>query len=128
MCIFIANLEGVYGFAIVGLQPRFQIVLKFTYTLIHKFTNKQFNSQIHLLIFRCPPEFVYLYREFGGSLWIRDSRQRLATEISDRAPALALMKQLQGKVVDCLFLLYSLTSPVEAIWIWVGPIFINTFL
>ena len=55
--------------------------------------------------FRCPPEFVYLYREFGGSLWIRDSRQRLATEISDRAPALALMKQLQGKIVDCLFLL-----------------------
>ena len=82
----------------------------------------------YLTSFRCPPEFVYLYREFGGSLWIRDSRQRLATEISDRAPALALMKQLQGKIVDCLFLLYSLTSPVEAIWIWVGPIFINTFL
>ena len=67
---------------------------------------------------------MYLYREFGGSLWIRDSRQRLATEISDRAPALALMKQLQGKIVDCLFLLYSLTSPVEAIWIWVGLIYI----
>ena len=67
---------------------------------------------------------MYLYREFGGSLWIRDSRQRLATEISDRAPALALMKQLQGKIVDCLFLLYSLTGPVEAIWIWVGLIYI----
>ena len=68
---------------------------------------------------------MYLYREFGGSLWIRDSRQRLATEISDRAPALALMKQLQGKIVDCLFLLYSLTQgPVEAICIWVGLIYI----
>ena len=50
--------------------------------------------------FRCPPEFVYLYREFGGNLWLRDSRQRLPTEISDRAPALELMKQLQGKIVD----------------------------
>jgi hypothetical protein len=45
-------------------------------------------------------EFVYLYREFGGDLWIRDSRQRLATEISVRAPALQLMKQLQGGFVS----------------------------
>ena len=47
--------------------------------------------------FRCPPEYVFLYREFGGDLWIRDSRQRLATEISDRSPSLQLMVQLQGK-------------------------------
>ena len=80
----------------------------------HRYTNTQIHK-FHLFIFRCPPEFVYLYREFGGSLWIRDSRQRLATEISDRAPALALMKQLQGKIVDCLFLLYSLSGPAEAI-------------
>ena len=45
---------------------------------------------------RCPPEFVYLYREFGGDLWIRDSRQRLATEITNSAPSLELLKQLQG--------------------------------
>lgn len=51
----------------------------------------------HAIIkYRCPPEFVYLYWEFGGNLWFRDSRQRLATEISDRAPALELMKVLQG--------------------------------
>lgn len=95
------NLGAAYGSATVGKGLVFFL-----------------NSQIHklyLFIFRCPPEFVYLYREFGGSLWIRDSRQRLATEISDRAPALALMKQLQGKIVDCLFLLYSLSGPVEAI-------------
>ena len=59
--------------------------------------------QVKVFYCRCPPEFVYLYREFGGNLWIRDSRQRLATEISDRAPALALMKQLQGKIV-CIFI------------------------
>ena len=40
---------------------------------------------------------MFLYREFGGDLWIRDSRQRLATEISDRSPSLQLMVQLQGK-------------------------------
>ena len=40
---------------------------------------------------------MFLYREFGGDLWIKDSRERLATEISDRAPSLALMKQLQGR-------------------------------
>ena len=51
----------------------------------------------HAIIkYRCPPEFVYLYREFGGNLWIKDSRDRLATEITAHAPALALMKQLQG--------------------------------
>ena len=71
---------------------------------------------------------MYLYREFGGSLWIRDSRQRLATEISDRAPALALMKQLQGKIVDCLFLFHSLSGLGEAISIWVGLIFSNKML
>ena len=67
---------------------------------------------IFLHVFRCPPEFVYLYREFGGNLWVRDTRQRLATEISDRAPALALMKQLQGKIVVLSFFLlyFSLLS------------------
>ena len=54
--------------------------------------------QLPALLPRCPPEFVYLYREFGGDLWIRDSRQRLATEISDNAPSLQLMKQLQGSL------------------------------
>ena len=28
---------------------------------------------------RCPPEFVLLFREFGGSLCVRDSRGRMAT-------------------------------------------------
>ena len=54
------------------------------------------NYYLKMFYNRCPPEYVYLYREFGGSLWIKDSRNRLATEISDRAPALSLMKQLQG--------------------------------
>eukprot|EP00095_Tigriopus_kingsejongensis_P009856 maker-scaffold853_size88743-snap-gene-0.11 protein:Tk09856 transcript:maker-scaffold853_size88743-snap-gene-0.11-mRNA-1 annotation:"ankyrin repeat containing protein" len=51
----------------------------------------------HAIIkYRCPPEFVYLYREFGGNLWIRDSRQRLATDSANsNAPALGLMKDLQ---------------------------------
>ena len=30
---------------------------------------------------RCPPEYVLLYREFGGNLWERDSQNRLATEV-----------------------------------------------
>ena len=61
-----------------------------------KYQNFAPNLEI-FLPFRCPPEFVYLYREFGGSLWIKDSRGRLATEITERAPALSLMKQLQGE-------------------------------
>ncbi len=42
---------------------------------------------------------MYLFREFGGNLWVRDSRGRLATEISDRAPALELMRDLQGGLI-----------------------------
>ncbi|CAB4066433.1 unnamed protein product [Lepeophtheirus salmonis] len=44
---------------------------------------------------KCPPEFVYLYYEFGGNLCIKDSKGLMATEISDQAPGLEIMKILQ---------------------------------
>ena len=47
--------------------------------------------------YRCPPEFVYLYREFGGDLSLKDDQGRLATEIAENAPGLKVMKALQGK-------------------------------
>jgi len=54
-------------------------------------------SVLHAIIkYKCPPEFLYLYREFGGNLWVRDSKGQLASEISEDAPALNLLKQFQG--------------------------------
>ncbi|XP_059083766.1 ankyrin repeat and SOCS box protein 12-like isoform X3 [Tigriopus californicus] len=54
---------------------------------------------------RCPPEFVYLYREFGGNLWIRDSRQQLATEITNsNSTTLTLMRELQGQALSLMSL------------------------
>ncbi len=49
-----------------------------------------------IIFYRCPPEFVYLYREFGGDLLLQDDQGRLATEIAENAPALKIMKTLQG--------------------------------
>ena len=40
---------------------------------------------------------MYLYREFGGDLSLKDDQGRLATEIAENAPGLKVMKALQGK-------------------------------
>ena len=47
---------------------------------------------------RCPPEFVFLYREFGGDLSLRDDQGRLATDIAENAPSLKTLRTLQGMV------------------------------
>jgi len=53
-------------------------------------------SVAHAIIkYRCPPEFIFLYKEFGGNLWIQDARGQLASEVSDNAPALPFLKQFQ---------------------------------
>ena len=58
------------------------------------------NGKFWLALFhRCPPEFVYLYREFGGDLSLKDDQGRLATEIAENAPGLKVMKALQGKCI-----------------------------
>ena len=56
-------------------------------------SDNNYNKRKHS---RCPLEFVYLYREFGGDLTLKDDQGRLATEIADNAPALQIMKTLQG--------------------------------
>merc|ERR1719510_56072 len=55
----------------------------------------QYSVPHAIIKYRCPPEFAYLYREFGGDLSIKDDQGRLATEISENAPALHVMKQMQ---------------------------------
>ena len=39
---------------------------------------------------------MFLYREFGGNLWVKDSKGQLASEVSEDAPALNFLKQFQG--------------------------------
>ena len=55
------------------------------------------------MVFRCPPEFIFLYREFGGNLWIKDSKGQTADEITDDAPALKFLKLFQGKKIVVIF-------------------------
>ena len=51
-----------------------------------------------ILVCRCPPEFLYLYREFGGNLWIRDGRGQQACEVADSGPALQYLRHFQGRM------------------------------
>ena len=55
------------------------------------------NSTLYLP-YRCPPEFVFLFREFGGDLSLRDDQGRLATDIAENAPSLKTLRTLQGMV------------------------------
>ena len=55
------------------------------------------NSTLYLP-YRCPPEFVFLYREFGGDLSLRDDQGRLATDIAENAPSLKTLRTLQGSI------------------------------
>ena len=45
---------------------------------------------------RCPKEFLYLYREFGGNMRIRDKMDRLASQLTHKAPCSTLIRQLEG--------------------------------
>ena len=63
--------------------------------IFHFFTNSKF---IPKLIFRCPKEFIYLFREFGGNFWVRDNKKSLATDFGFSHSGSFTMKQLQGEM------------------------------
>jgi len=46
--------------------------------------------------YKCPKEFLYLYREFGGNMFIRDKSGQLASQLATDAPCSRLIKQLEG--------------------------------
>jgi len=62
---------------------------------IPDYISTQFSVVHSIIKYKCPPEFLFLYREFGGNLWVRDSKGQLASEISDSAPALHFLIQFQ---------------------------------
>ena len=61
---------------------------------------------------RCPAEFIFIYRELGGNVWIRDGRGQTALELADNssAPALEYLKQFQGEFSDWISYLSSLST------------------
>ena len=64
---------------------------------------------------RCPAEFIFIYRELGGNVWIRDGRGQTALELADNnssAPALKYLKQFQGELND--FILHHPFQPYFA--------------
>jgi len=69
---------------------------KYKHLQIPESISTQFSVLHSIIKYKCPQEFLYLYREFGGNLWVKDSKGQLASEISEDAPALNLLKQYQG--------------------------------
>lgn len=62
---------------------------------IPDYISTQFSVAHAIIKYKCPPEFMFLYREFGGNLWVKDSKGQLASEVSEDAPALNFLKQFQ---------------------------------
>ena len=77
-----------------------------------------------IIEFRCPAEFLYLYREFGGNLWIRDGRGQLACDLADSAPALEYFKQYLGKWLWASWVVFipwhMLQRTLCPWWVWAG--------
>jgi len=69
---------------------------------LQDFVNSQCSVPHTIIKYKCPVEFMYLYREFGGSLKLRDARGQLASEISESAPALDYLKQVQDVPLSLL--------------------------
>ena len=67
------------------------------YDFISKTTFDHYDDNKVYFLPRCPPEFLYLYREFGGNLHIRDGRGQLASEVASSGPSLEYLKQWQGR-------------------------------
>lgn len=55
--------------------------------------------RVCLFTVRGPVELVYLFREFGGNLAVRDEAGRMAVDGAHDSPAAATMRGLQGDML-----------------------------
>jgi len=86
------HLECFALLLLVGAQPDLS---NYRYLGLPHSVHAQSSVPHAIIKYRCPPEFVFLYREFGGDLWLRDERGELAGEEGEEAPALNLLRQFQ---------------------------------
>ncbi|XP_023341382.1 ankyrin repeat and SOCS box protein 1 isoform X3 [Eurytemora carolleeae] len=64
---------------------------------LRDFVNSQCSVPHTVIKYKCPVEFLYLYREFGGNMKLRDAKGLTASEICDNAPALEYLRKVQDQ-------------------------------
>ncbi|XP_023341380.1 ankyrin repeat and SOCS box protein 1 isoform X1 [Eurytemora carolleeae] len=69
---------------------------------LRDFVNSQCSVPHTVIKYKCPVEFLYLYREFGGNMKLRDAKGLTASEICDNAPALEYLRKVQDTPLSLL--------------------------
>eukprot|EP00088_Acartia_fossae_P035489 TRINITY_DN36579_c0_g1_i3.p1 TRINITY_DN36579_c0_g1~~TRINITY_DN36579_c0_g1_i3.p1 ORF type:complete len:210 (+),score=17.63 TRINITY_DN36579_c0_g1_i3:439-1068(+) len=62
---------------------------------LEDYANSQCSVPHTIIKYKCPPVFLYLFREFGGNLKLRDAQGHTASDLGIESPALSYLKKVQ---------------------------------